>query len=205
LPTPGRRRVKGGKMKNWLKRPATLIKLLLITAIIVLALSGCTSPGGVQGPAGIQGPAGQPGPTGPAGPAGVSITGASVNSAGHMVITLSNGQTIDAGNAAVSQTTSTVTPSTTPLTMGDLFSQIQPIIVWVDVTGQGFTASGSGIIIRSDGYIITNQHVIDSTTSITITLSNNQQYPAAVTSMTLILIWRFSSLPAARLICLLRC
>ncbi len=66
--------------------------VLLVTAITILALSGCT------GPAGVQGPTGQQGPAGPAGPAGVSITGASVNSAGHLVLTLSNGQTIDAGS-----------------------------------------------------------------------------------------------------------
>jgi S1-C subfamily serine protease len=168
-------------MKNWQKRPATLIKVLLITAIIVLALSGCSSQ------AGAQGPAGQPGPTGPAGPAGVGVTGASVNSAGHLILTLSNGQTLDAGVAPVSLGTPTagtpaVQPTGTPLTMGDVFSLIQPAIVRVDVTGQGFTASGSGIIFRSDGYVLTNEHVIDAATSITVTLSNNQQYPATVNS-----------------------
>jgi len=66
--------------------------------------------------------------------------------------------------------------------MADLFSQIQPVIVRIDITGAGFQGSGSGIIIRGDGAIITNEHVIDSATSIAVTLSNNQQYQATVTA-----------------------
>lgn len=38
--------------------------------------------------------------------------------------------------------------------------------------------SGSGVIIREDGYIVTNNHVIDNATKIEVTLNNNQTYPA---------------------------
>ncbi len=69
-----------------------------------------------------------------------------------------------------------------PVTMVDLIAQIQPIIVRVDVKGPGFTGSGSGIIIRNNGYIITNQHVIDQANSISVLLSTNQQLSATVTS-----------------------
>lgn len=37
-------------------------------------------------------------------------------------------------------------------------------------------ASGSGVIIRSDGYIVTNNHVIDKATKITVTLNNKKTY-----------------------------
>ena len=40
--------------------------------------------------------------------------------------------------------------------------------------------SGSGVIIRKDGYIVTNNHVVDGATSIQVTLNNNQQYDATV-------------------------
>ena len=40
--------------------------------------------------------------------------------------------------------------------------------------------SGSGVIIRPDGYIVTNNHVGSGATSITVTLNNNQQYDATV-------------------------
>ena len=40
--------------------------------------------------------------------------------------------------------------------------------------------SGSGVIIRKDGYIVTNNHVIDGATKIEVTLNNNQKYPATL-------------------------
>ena len=40
--------------------------------------------------------------------------------------------------------------------------------------------SGSGVIIREDGYIVTNNHVIDKATKIEVTLNNNQTYPATL-------------------------
>ena len=40
--------------------------------------------------------------------------------------------------------------------------------------------SGSGVIIRQDGYIVTNNHVVDGATKIQVTLNNNQQYDATV-------------------------
>ena len=41
-------------------------------------------------------------------------------------------------------------------------------------------ASGSGFIISSDGYILTNYHVIESSDSITVTLYSGQTHPATV-------------------------
>ena len=40
--------------------------------------------------------------------------------------------------------------------------------------------SGSGVIIRPDGYIVTNNHVVNGATSIQVTLNNNQQFEATV-------------------------
>lgn len=40
--------------------------------------------------------------------------------------------------------------------------------------------AGSGVIISEDGYILTNNHVIADATSITVTLSNGQDYQATV-------------------------
>ena len=40
--------------------------------------------------------------------------------------------------------------------------------------------SGSGVIIRPDGYIVTNNHVVADATRIQVTLNNNQQYEATV-------------------------
>ena len=40
--------------------------------------------------------------------------------------------------------------------------------------------SGSGVIIRSDGYIVTNNHVVANATEVTVTLNNNKTYDATV-------------------------
>jgi len=40
--------------------------------------------------------------------------------------------------------------------------------------------SGSGVIIREDGYIVTNNHVVTGATEIEVTLNNNKSYPATI-------------------------
>lgn len=41
-------------------------------------------------------------------------------------------------------------------------------------------ASGSGVFITSDGYIVTNNHVVDGADEVTVTLHNKKQYKAKV-------------------------
>lgn len=40
--------------------------------------------------------------------------------------------------------------------------------------------SGSGVIIREDGYIVTNNHVVQNATKIEVTLNNNKTFPATI-------------------------
>lgn len=40
--------------------------------------------------------------------------------------------------------------------------------------------SGSGVIIREDGYIVTNNHVVQNATKVEVTLSNNKTFEATV-------------------------
>lgn len=40
--------------------------------------------------------------------------------------------------------------------------------------------SGSGVIIRKDGYIVTNNHVVNGASEIEVTLNNNETYPAKI-------------------------
>ncbi len=42
------------------------------------------------------------------------------------------------------------------------------------------TGAGSGVIITKDGYIVTNNHVIEGATKITVTLRNGEKYSAAL-------------------------
>lgn len=56
------------------------------------------------------------------------------------------------------------------LDMGDLFGERQRSLPQM--------ASGSGAIISDDGYIVTNNHVIDGADEITVTLSNRRSFKA---------------------------
>ena len=73
---------------------------------------------GPQGPQGPQGPEGPEGPQGPTGPTGVSITNVAIDGNSHLIVTLSNGNTIDAGSVSsgvnvfeVASTSGYLTPS----------------------------------------------------------------------------------------------
>lgn len=63
---------------------------------------------------------------------------------------------------------------------------IQEYFGFPDPRGQGGQggampiSSGSGVIISSDGYIVTNNHVVDGATKIDISLENNKRYEATV-------------------------
>lgn len=60
--------------------------------------------------------------------------------------------------------------------------RIRPAIAQLKVgTGQnGVSSSGSGVIFRSDGEVLTNAHVVDGATSVTVVLSSGQELPATV-------------------------
>jgi serine protease Do len=99
------------------------------------------------------------------------------------ISSMQTGSAPDSSPKPSSTPASTAPPSgSSTMTMGDIISLIRPVIVRVDVTGLAFQAYGSGIIIRSDGYVITNQHVIDSATSISVLLNSGQRYPATVSN-----------------------
>ncbi len=42
------------------------------------------------------------------------------------------------------------------------------------------TATGSGVIISTDGYIVTNNHVVDGADELTVTLSDSKEYSARI-------------------------
>jgi serine protease Do len=71
-------------------------------------------------------------------------------------------------------------PASPNMAMTVLLPVVQPVIVRVDVAGNGFEASGFGIIIRSDGYIITNEHVVNEARSVMVIVNDGQRYPAEI-------------------------
>jgi serine protease Do len=148
------------------------ILLLIIAAILMLV--GCTGPTAGQGPMGQQGPPG---------PAGVSITGASINNTGHLILTLSNNQTIDAGSVSSAQAKPANVPS-----FADLIDAAKPSVVEIDVSSTVGTGrrtvqqqgAGSGWIMDANGTIVTNNHVITGANKITVTTFDGKTFPAQV-------------------------
>lgn len=67
---------------------------------------------------------------------------------------------------------------------GDLFGDNDPFFQFFGgpktQTLPDEQASGSGVIISSDGYIITNNHVVDGANEIKVTLTNRKTYDATV-------------------------
>lgn len=88
-----------------------------------------------------------------------------------------------------------VSPSTTSqqnatgMTIADVAAKASPSVVEIvtEVTQQSYgffggtytaQAAGSGVIISTDGYIITNNHVVEDANSITVTLYDGKEYEA---------------------------
>lgn len=85
-------------------------------------------------------------------------------------------------------TVGTPTVSGDQMTPGQVYAQNVSAVVTVSSTvtsrmygqtTQG-TSTGSGFLISSDGYLVTNYHVIENATSITVTTSTGEEYAAAV-------------------------
>jgi putative serine protease PepD len=57
---------------------------------------------------------------------------------------------------------------------------VQPSVVQLNVAGNGAAGTGSGFIIREDGYILTNNHVTSGGSNINITFSDGSTAPATL-------------------------
>ncbi|MGH2795918.1 MAG: S1C family serine protease [Actinomycetota bacterium] len=57
---------------------------------------------------------------------------------------------------------------------------VLPSIVRIDVDAGFESGTGSGVIYREDGYIITNNHVVEGSRNITVTLSNGEELAAEI-------------------------
>ena len=82
-----------------------------------------------------------------------------------------------------SATGTTATTTTQAATMLDavresVAAKVRPSIVEVYVTLTNGAAIGSGVIVNSQGYIVTNNHVVSGATTIQVILSNGTKEPA---------------------------
>ncbi|WP_164904898.1 S1C family serine protease [Streptomyces cyaneus] len=87
------------------------------------------------------------------------------------------------GNDTVATTSSTstnVVPSSQKGTVSGVAKAVSPSIVEINATSNAGSSTGSGVIITSDGEIVTNNHVVSGASSIKVRTSDGKQYTAEV-------------------------
>jgi len=57
----------------------------------------------------------------------------------------------------------------------DIAENLRPAIVQIRVSGGKGPGSGSGVIFRSDGHVLTNHHVVDGARQITVVMANGEE------------------------------
>jgi S1-C subfamily serine protease len=80
----------------------------------------------------------------------------------------------------VAPTRPTVLASTRQPQVTDVADQIRPAVAQLRVHRSNRTSSGSGVIFRSDGQILTNHHVVDGATSIDVVLASGRHFAGRI-------------------------
>lgn len=87
---------------------------------------------------------------------------------------------VDGGNRVIY----TLASKEGDLTPQEIFVKAAPWVVSITSQVPSYygvsTSTGTGIIMKSDGYIITNHHVIDGAQSVTVRLGDGKEYPADI-------------------------
>ncbi|MFG2723147.1 S1C family serine protease [Streptomyces sp. NPDC048416] len=65
-------------------------------------------------------------------------------------------------------------------TVSGVAKAVMPSIVEINATSNSGESTGAGVIVKSDGEIVTNNHVISGATSVKVKLSNGKGYTAKV-------------------------
>lgn len=109
-----------------------------------------------------------------------SALAASVLSTGLAVLA---GNLLDAGDGGRAVDTAGLVPqpalASVRADVVDVAERVRPAIVQLKVE-KGRTGSGSGVLFRSDGHLLTNAHVVDGATSVIVVLASGREVAARV-------------------------
>ncbi|MEW2077508.1 trypsin-like peptidase domain-containing protein [Streptomyces sp. NPDC013433] len=106
--------------------------------------------------------------------AAVAIVAAAVGGGtAYGVQELTGNDTVAAGSAST-----TVVPSSQKGTVSGVAEAVTPSIVEINATSNAGSSTGSGVIITSDGEIVTNNHVVSGASSIEVRTSDGKTYEA---------------------------
>ncbi|CAM5440815.1 Serine protease OS=Streptomyces alboniger OX=132473 GN=CP975_16425 PE=4 SV=1 [Streptomyces alboniger] len=89
-------------------------------------------------------------------------------------------QTLTDQGGGSSATSTDVVPTSQKGTVGGVAQAVSPSIVEISATSGEGKSTGSGVITKSDGEIITNNHVISGASSITVRTDDGKTYEAEV-------------------------
>ncbi|MEU8373793.1 trypsin-like peptidase domain-containing protein [Micromonospora sp. NPDC048894] len=84
------------------------------------------------------------------------------------------GSSVTATTAAAPVSTATID------SLATVVAVVSPSIVTVEVTGARESSLGSGVILDTDGLVLTNQHVVDSGGQVDVALADGRTAPATV-------------------------
>lgn len=145
---------------------ATLgVLLLCVTAGATLARESRTTPAQSDTP--------QPSPT------ATEITSGGAQEQAETNADASPAPAQDSGTVLGTGTVLTISESTgEELSLPDIYKKVIPSVVSITAASGSSTSTGTGIIMSSDGYIITNYHVASSAQQIVVLLTDGQEYTA---------------------------
>ncbi len=66
---------------------------------------------------------------------------------------------------------------------GNVYAQNIPSVVSISCAGDKAATAGTGVILSRDGYIVTNCHVVENATQITVLLTDDRSFPATVVGL----------------------
>ncbi|HEX6946903.1 MAG TPA: trypsin-like peptidase domain-containing protein [Acidimicrobiia bacterium] len=66
------------------------------------------------------------------------------------------------------------------VTVADVAARVIPSTVFVESSGFLRSGSGSGVVYREDGYIITNNHVVEGANSLAVVFADGARFPATL-------------------------
>ena len=64
------------------------------------------------------------------------------------------------------------------MALQDIYTQNIPAVVSIACQGSRSSSSGTGVVLSSDGYIVTNAHVVENSNAISVQLTDDRSFPA---------------------------
>jgi len=84
-------------------------------------------------------------------------------------------------NGCLAAGSSNSLPNSAPFSFSAIVDEVMPSVVFLIMNREGeyISKSGSGIILSSDGYILTNRHVVENARRVEVTLQDRSVYEAS--------------------------